>query len=76
VAKEKFIRNKPHVNVSVSQWLAGRGFSALGVYQVTRGLVVTSPRDRVLLAELLAGTNDGTTEHYFTIELRRGRVDS
>ena len=72
MAKDRFIRTKPHVNVSTMRWLTQRGFSPLGAHQITRGLTVTNPADRVLVAETMAEQS----EHYFTVTIMEGRVAS
>lgn len=53
MAKEHFTRSKPHVTVITMDVLARWGCSPLGVLQITRGLVVTDPKDRMLVAELV-----------------------
>lgn len=53
MAKEQFTRSKPHVLVITMDLLTRWGFSPLGVLQITRGLVVTDPKDRLLVAELV-----------------------
>jgi hypothetical protein len=70
VAKDRFYRTKPHVNVATTRWLAQRGISPLGVHQITHGLVVTNPTDRALVAETMAEQS----EQYFTITIGEGRI--
>jgi hypothetical protein len=54
MAKEQFTRKKPHVTVITTSVLARRGCSPLGIVQITQGLVVTDPKDRWLVAEMVS----------------------
>jgi hypothetical protein len=54
MAKERFTRTKPHVMFITMNVLARLGCSPLGVLQITRGLVVTDPKDRSLVAEMVS----------------------
>jgi hypothetical protein len=69
MAKDRFYRTKPHVNVATTRWLTQRGISPLGVHQITHGLMVTIPADRVLVAEMVAECSDGTGS-----PVRRGAI--
>lgn len=53
MAKEQFTRKKPHVTVMTARVLTQRGCSPLGILQITQGLVVTDPKDRSLVAEMV-----------------------
>ena len=55
MAKDKFERTKPHVNVWAMNGLAQLGFSAAGVHQIATGQIITDPEDRKLAAEILTG---------------------
>ena len=57
MAKDRFYRSKPHVNVAARFPLGQLGFSAPGVFQISHGQAVTDPRDRQLAAEILGSTS-------------------
>lgn len=50
MAKDKFIRSKPHIFVTLS---SRYGFSVLGAKQLLGGEPVTEPADRARLAALM-----------------------
>lgn len=54
MAKDQFIRSKPHVNVMLKTSLVQQGFTTLGAHQIAHGLMVTNPNDRHRIAETLA----------------------
>ncbi len=56
MAKDRFYRTKPHVNVGTIRRLTQRGISPLGAHQIMHGMVVTNPTDRMRLAETIAET--------------------
>jgi hypothetical protein len=57
MAKEVFQRTKPHVNVGssahVSTSLRNMGLSTLGIQQALRGIIVSDPQDRAVIARML-----------------------
>ena len=57
MAKEVFQRTKPHVNVGfpmqVTSSLRRTGLSAAGIEQALRGIVVSDPQDRAVIARIL-----------------------
>jgi len=52
MAKEKFDRSKPHVNVA-SQRLLQAGLSFAGIEQLLSGQHILNPDDRDLVAEIV-----------------------
>jgi hypothetical protein len=59
MAKDRFYRSKPHVNVRAMLGLQKLGFSGLGVFQIARDHAVTNPSDRKLAAEILEDAASG-----------------
>lgn len=53
MAKEVFIRSKPHVNVASLHHLGQAGFTSLGAWQIASGQIVTDPDDRALAAAIV-----------------------
>jgi len=78
MAKDRFERTKPHVNVWAMDGLAQLGFSAVGVHQIATGQVVTDPADRALTAGILgdaqAHPSSGREQEYYTVTLTNGNV--
>jgi hypothetical protein len=54
MAKEKFCRNKPHVNIGSISTLRRLGLTAAGAQQVLSGRLVTNLDDREIVADLLS----------------------
>lgn len=77
MAKDRFIRSKPHVNVGTIRRLTRRGFTPLGAHQIAHGLVVTNPADRTRLAEMIAQTTreDGNVVQKVELVFKEVRID-
>ena len=69
MAKEKFTRTKPHVNVGS---LRNLGFSMTGATQIANGSPMTVREDRELLLDLLA---DATSQHSQSKGIRWSQVN-
>ena len=54
MAKERFYRTKPHVNVAAMSALKQLGLSAVGAQQAVLGYLISDPTDRALVGELLS----------------------
>lgn len=67
MAKDRFYRSKPHVNVGAILGLQKLGFSGMGVFQIARDQAVSNPSDRKLAAEILddaaSGLPTGKRQH-------------
>jgi len=72
MAKEQFTRTKPHVNFELLRWLTQRGFTQMGAYQISHGLVVTNLADRELLAETMSKYGE---EVYYKVVLTDGTIN-
>ena len=67
MAKEKFTRTKPHVNVGT---LRNLGFSMTGAMQIANGSPMTLSDDREVLRELLACPASTASRHAITTRNR------
>lgn len=64
MAKEVFLRSKPHVNVAAARTNLGlAGLSAAGAEQVLNGQLITDPADRNLVAEIVRTAAAGGLPH-------------
>ena len=67
MAKDRFYRSKPHVNVGAIFGLRKLGLSDLGAIQVANSQPVANPRDRKLAAEVAgdaaSGLQTGKRQH-------------